>query len=178
MVGNVYLPGERSGRRPGISFSNPRPGARIFVRDNLGPGREDEALDDWRAVRGDEAWRSREPVLKPSGGTVHPAAAVRELVLRRAGAVVPRRDPVDERLVRSVREGTGRVIDSPREVGGWPELAGGPPPADSDGDGMPDAWEAARGLNPADPRDGAARTRTGLTAVEEYLNGLFPAAAP
>jgi hypothetical protein len=143
------------------------------VQGNLGPGRESDADDDWRAVAGDEEWRSPKPVLKPSGVAVQPAAVARELVLKHAGAGAPKRDAVDERIVRSVREGTGKVVDSQKEVGGWPEYAGGAAPADSDGDGMPDAWEAKRGLNPADPRDGAAMVRSGYTCIEEYLNSLI-----
>lgn len=42
---------------------------------------------------------------------------------------------------------------------------------DSDGDGMPDVWERARWLNPADPADGS---QYGLsetyTNVEVYLH--------
>jgi hypothetical protein len=44
---------------------------------------------------------------------------------------------------------------------------------DSDGDGMPDAWEQEHGLNPNDAADGAAdRDSDGYTNVEEYLNSL------
>lgn len=53
--------------------------------------------------------------------------------------------------------------------------AGHDPPyrLDSDGDGMPDAWEKAQGLNPQDAAD-AARVdpASGYTQLERYLNGL------
>jgi hypothetical protein len=45
-------------------------------------------------------------------------------VLAGAGCAVPRRDAVDERLTREVRERGGRIIDSQRDVGGWPEYPG------------------------------------------------------
>jgi hypothetical protein len=46
---------------------------------------------------------------------------------------------------------------------------------DSDGDGMPDDWEKARGLNPNNPSDGSADTdEDGYTNVEEFLNGTDP----
>jgi hypothetical protein len=48
---------------------------------------------------------------------------------------------------------------------------------DADGDGMPDAWEAAWKLNPQDPSDaaGASRWNDGYTNLEHYLSGRFPA---
>jgi hypothetical protein len=43
---------------------------------------------------------------------------------------------------------------------------------------MPDAWEAAHGLNPEDPADSAAdRDGDGYTNLEEYLNSLAAVAA-
>ena len=47
------------------------------------------------------------------------------------------------------------------------------PPPDGDHDGMPDAWETARGLNPSSSADSSLdRDSDGYTNVEEYLNYL------
>jgi len=43
-----------------------------------------------------------------------------EGVLRTAGARPARRDPIDARIVQSVRNRDGRIIDSQEEVGGYP----------------------------------------------------------
>lgn len=53
---------------------------------------------------------------------VHTTAAGQALedVLAQVGAVCPGRDAVDARIVEEVRKGTGRIIDSQKEVGGWP----------------------------------------------------------
>jgi hypothetical protein len=55
---------------------------------------------------------------------VQPAEKALEIVLKEAGATLPRRDAVDRRLVEEVRTGGGRIIDSQQEVGGWPEYRG------------------------------------------------------
>ena len=96
-----------------------------------------------------------------------------ELVLEGAGATGPERDAVDRRVVREVRTGTGAIIDSPWDAGGYPALAGGNPPADADGDGMPDDWERDNGLDPEDASDGNGdRDGDGYTNVEEFLHTL------
>jgi hypothetical protein len=47
--------------------------------------------------------------------------------------------------------------------------------SDRDGDGLPDAWELAHGLNPADAADAALDAdRDGLTNLQEYLAGTDP----
>ena len=101
------------------------------------------------------------------------AKAAFEDVLRRAGASLPLRDSVDGRIVVEVRSGGGSIIDSQWEVGGWPEYKSARPPVDRDRDGMPDAYEAAHGLNPNEPKDATAdKDGNGYTNLEEYLNSL------
>ena len=98
-------------------------------------------------------------------------ATTTEAVLSGAGAWP--RDPVDARIVAGVRSRAGRLIDSQSEVGGWPELEAGAPRVDGDGDGMPDDWEGARGLDPADPTDGSVDPDgDGYTNLEDWLNSL------
>ena len=79
-----------------------------------------------------------------------------------------------DRIVSEILNGTGRVIDKPSDVGGWPVLETGTAYTDTDKDGMPDDWETARGLNPNDPADGSLdRDSDGYTNVEEFLNSLM-----
>lgn len=48
-------------------------------------------------------------------------------------------------------------------------------PADSDKDGIPDAWETAHGLNPMDPSDAAKATNPdGLSNLQKFRLGLDP----
>ncbi|RYD89256.1 MAG: pectate lyase, partial [Sphingomonadales bacterium] len=104
--------------------------------------------------------------------TRDPAASAYEKVLAKAGASKVR-DTVDARVVAGVRDRTGKQIDSQRHVGGWPALASLAAPRDSDGDGMPDAWEKAHGLNPKSAADGNMdRNKDGWTNLEEWLADL------
>jgi len=100
-----------------------------------------------------------------------------ESVLSNAGASL-HRDAADERLVKGVRERTGRLIDSQDQVGGWPVLKSEKRPLDTDGDGMPDDWERSHGLNPNDPSDrNGDFNGDGYTNLEKYLNSLCPSAS-
>ncbi len=100
------------------------------------------------------------------------ATDARTRVLQGVGAS-HRRDAVDLRVLAQVRNGTGGLIDSQTEVGGWPAIANGTAPVDSDRDGLPDGWERARGLNPSSAADAARRTSNGRTWLERYLEELL-----
>lgn len=138
---------------------------------------------------------------------IQPATNAYHTVLARAGATLPRRDAVDARIVQTVRTGVTTakagpgirerlahppytaeqiekqieliakgIITHPDQVGGYPHYRGRPY-RDSDGDGMPDAWERKHGLNPHDPSDAAGDLNgDGYTNIEDFLNGLDPRA--
>ena len=127
----------------------------------------------------------RVPEFPIGGMTAHtatqPAAEAFLAVVNGAGAWP--RDKVDLRAATDARNGTSTgytgtaepskagLIDSPSQAGGYPAYETAEAPADSDGDGMPDAWELARGLDPSDPADGAAKSLSeAYTNVEIYLH--------
>lgn len=94
------------------------------------------------------------------------------------------RDEVDARVINDVKNNTGKIINDEAEVGGLPEILSVSRPADydTDGDGMPDAWEDANGLDKNNPNDGKYYMLTNkYTNLEVYLNelvkGTFPASA-
>ena len=97
-----------------------------------------------------------------------------ESCLKQSGCSLVR-DAVDERLIESIRNNTGKVIDSQGEVGGWDRYPsiGRPLGFDTDRDGMPDEWERVSNLDPDDPSDGNQDINDdGFTNFEEYLNSL------
>lgn len=124
IIGNYYKPGLDSpqDRKP-IQIYGPE-ASKLYVEDNIGPGRESDAADDWDIVMGDEdKYRSYTPTVTRSVLTTHSARQAYDFVLNNAGARPADRDPVDVRTVDDVRNGTGRIIDSQDDVGGWPGLA-------------------------------------------------------
>ena len=175
-VGNYYKRGVDSGGD--LAFSESTRSARAWFSDNAMNGRMAE--NPWSLVTFSkfspadvQAYKQSEPIPVPSVRTDDAATAC-ERVLAEAGAVLPKRDAVDARVVTTVKNGTGRIIDDEQDVGSWPELKSAEAPTDSDRDGMPDEWERRHGLdtqNPADRNDDA--DADGFTNLEEYLNHGF-----
>lgn len=117
----------------------------------------------------------RAPIFPtPLAGKATSASASYEKALAGAGATKPKRDAIDARIVSDVRNRTGKIIDSPSQVGGFPNLQGGTPYTDSDHDGMSNEWENSHGLNPSDKSDGNKdQDGDGYTNVEEFLHSLM-----
>jgi hypothetical protein len=96
-------------------------------------------------------------------------------VLMNVGANLPERDSVDLRIIADVRNGTGHIIDSQSQVGGWPKYKSAIAPIDDDNDGLPDVWEIKYGLDPTDNLDNNLdNDKDGYTNIEEWLNRTIP----
>lgn len=102
----------------------------------------------------------------------HSAQEAYKLVTERAGCFP--RDRVTKRTFEELVLGTGRWgrngPSAPTDAWYLEGLRVEKAPQDSDGDGIPDDWEAAHGLNKADPKDYQKRMPSGYAAIEEYLN--------
>lgn len=120
-----------------------------------------------------------------------------DYVLKNAGATLPKRDPVDVRIVEQVKTGKIQYSDQAKppvggqfikrrlpadsykqgiisdisQVGGYPEYKG-TPYQDSDNDGIPDAWEIKNGLNAKNASDAGKISKNGYSNIENYLNSL------
>ena len=121
--------------------------------------------------------------------TTHSAADAYARVLDFAGASL-HRDSFDELMVSDARNskatytGSGlskgfvnsqddnKPADADASWSAWPTLASKDAPKDTDGDGMPNEWELAKGLDPTDPNDGKTVGAHGYTNLENYLNSL------
>lgn len=151
----------------------------IVNRDNwkgIHPRDTSEYWNGWQTIRAEKEF--------PVSGTIQPETAqdAYRRVLESAGASY-RRDAVDLRIVEETRKGTftykgsrgsdNGLIDSQEDVGGWPQLESGKAAVDSDGDGMPDGWEKAHGLNPGKDDAAGYDLDKEYTNIEVYLNGIL-----
>lgn len=125
------------------------------------------------------------------GVTTHTAQDAFDKVLAYAGASL-HRDWVDEQMVNDTRKGiatstgsgnTGGIINSQNDnkpAGAaadwspWPNLVTDTSISvtDTDGDGIPDYWEDANGLDKNNAADGNLTDAEGYTNLERYMNSL------
>lgn len=122
--------------------------------------------------------------------TTHSAEQAYDKVLAYGGASLFR-DDVDARYVKDTKAGTttytgsngtktAGIIDLVKDCNGYTEETPGwqetkTTLVDSDGDGMPDDWETANGLNPNDDSDASTYTldkKGYYTNIEVYCNAI------
>ena len=186
-VGNYYLPGPTTKvftlLKP--DRGDPERGMRAFMDGNVIDGKPEFDADNWRAYVGPadgmEKVRAPRPLFEPYVKTQTAPEAFAS-VLADVGATRPKSDAIDRRIIDDVHKRghtyTGSrgklpgLIDTPKDVGGWPEYQSAAVPLDTDHDGIPDDWEKAHGLDPKNPSDGAAYRPDGYTNLEIYLNAL------
>lgn len=111
------------------------------------------------------------------------AAEALDWISKNVGPSLPVYDEVDQYLIDELltygASGTKNGIASVKQLPhkGTGVISGGVKPLDSDGDGIPDAWELANGLNPNDPADAVAINADGYTNIEAYshtINAPYP----
>jgi len=227
IVNNYYKPGPVTDLKEPISYRILKPESgrsklpyvvfgRAYVEGNIIEGNEKITKDNWdggvqlenkkgelltlaQASSYFAAMRVKKPFLMAKI-TILPTLAARDYVLANAGAMLPKRDPVDTRILKQVKTGKIEYIEGVKlpekdfehrrlpkdsyklgiitdisQVGGYPEYKG-TPYKDSDDDGMPDAYELKNGLNPKDASDAAKIGKSGYSNIEVYLNSVVPAA--
>ncbi|MDB5233308.1 MAG: pectinesterase [Hymenobacter sp.] len=161
----------------------------IFLTGNYVDGYPSVTNHNWQGIApagGTRADTTLSKVTTPFNLLAVPtetAQAAYVSVLAQAGCVLPARDALDLRIVNDVRNRTGGLIDvqggfpahvTPYSVSqvAWPVLTCAAAPADTDHDGMPDAYETAHGLNPNSAADRQGIAANGYTNLENYLNGI------
>ncbi|MCQ2335030.1 MAG: pectate lyase [Paludibacteraceae bacterium] len=161
--------------------------AQFYLTGNVLYGNADVTADNLKGMHPDESDKKERCVAAARWTMNHDIAMqsadeALETVLSKAGCSLSR-DAIDTRIVKEVRDGNythkgsngsgNGLIDSPNDVGGWPELKSGEKAQDSDYDGIPDAWETAHQMDPKSYADGLRQTLVpGYTNIEVYLCDL------
>lgn len=197
--------------KPESGYMKPKTYGRAYVSGNFIVGSPEVTADNWnggvqledQSVEETKDFLELIKQLKPFSMPKFPimkAEEAYEFVLNNAGATLPKRDAVDERIIKQVRTGKIEVKDGlensigkeyikrrlpadsykkgiithPDQVGGYPEYKG-KAYKDSDNDGIPDVWEKKYGLNPNDASDANKDLNgDGYTNIEKYFNGIDP----
>jgi hypothetical protein len=184
---------------------------RAYVNGNIMEGYEKVTANNWDGgvqVEDDpntgkytDYMKVSKPLPMPAFN-IMPAKEAYSYVLENAGATLPKRDAVDQRITEQVK--TGKIkykenvelpetqfkhrrlpIDSYKQgiitdisqVGGYPDYKG-TPYKDSDSDGMPDEYEIKKGLNPKDAKDASLdKDKNGYSNIEDYLNAVAATAS-
>jgi pectate lyase len=183
IVNNYFKAGPATDDDVSDRIVNPsRPYGKFFVDGNVVEGFPEVTESNWsggiQAKNVQEA-KADSPFSFDSE-IAEPASSVFDNLLATVGASL-HRDAVDERITKEVKAGTATyegsvsglqgIIDSQKDVGGWPELEQGQPQKDTDKDGMPDVWEQQKDLNANEPADATSYTlHDKYTNIEVYLN--------
>lgn len=175
VISNYYKPGPATFNSVKGRIVNPSDGG-FYVNGNFLVGNPAASADNSKGIQDQSATAiiSSTPFVD-DGYTllqIEDSQAAYDKVIRQVGAILPKRDAADARVIQDVINGTGRIINREYEVGGYPELTTGTVPVDTDHDGMPDVWENAHSLNKNDASDGKAITASGYSNLEIYLSSL------
>jgi hypothetical protein len=187
VVNNYYKAGPATRPKSNWMLNPSAPFGKFYVHGNIYYGNEAVSADNWKGgiKAGDlDSVRATSPFDVETIKEQSAQAAFDEVV-KYAGASV-KRDAVDKRIVHEICTGTATsgqggngIIDSQRDVGGWPVLQSAPAPKDADADGLPDAWEKKHHLNATDPSDASKKpTDSEYTYIERYLNDLVKDVIP
>lgn len=217
IINNYFKPGPATPRNNNVGHRILKPESgrsklkylvfgRAYVAGNIMEGYPEITKDNWAGgVQVEELPNTDKytPYMKVSKPLPMPqmtllsATEAFDYVLANAGATLPKRDAVDQRITEQVRTGKINALENVKlpesqfkhrrlpidsykqgiitdvaQVGGYPEYKG-TPYKDADSDGMPDEYEAKNGLNPRDASDAAkSKSKSGYTNIEEYLNSL------
>jgi hypothetical protein len=215
-INNYYKPGPVTPKDKPIGYRILKPESgrahkdslvfgKAYVHGNIVEGNETVTNDNWaggvqiqdlpNAGKYTDAIKADQPFpMAPI--SIMTAKESYSYVLDNAGAVLPKRDAVDKRIVEDVRTGiitynknavpyAGKfvkrrlpadsykdgIISDISQVGGYPEYKG-IPYKDSDNDGMPDEYEIKNKLDPKNAADAVKITKSGYSNIEVYLNSV------
>lgn len=200
LIGNYYVSGPDSEDDTNYIFNNDNPGATVVYQEgNLFDADKDPTADGQlvgvpeNPTQGFEGFENGGTLIGSAEGSpfaffnsvenrVLAAEEAYRQVVNEVGASLSR-DMIDRRIVQSLQNREGGIIDSQESFrtrdGTLPGIDDlptqyRPNDFDTDRDGMPNEFEEVHGLDPNDPKDrnGDELSDLGYTNLEVYLNSL------
>jgi hypothetical protein len=192
MEGNYFISGPNSGASP---FTRARTNFQLYTNSNSNyvDGNKNGSLDGTATtdvsyannnaggaptiVSSPSAFTSC-PLTHPAidGAILSPQDALTQAITS-AGANLPARSAVDVFLVEQLQSwgSRGELITNETQNGIYNNVgtvSQGVKPADTDNDGIPDAWEEANGLNKSSAADATTVASNGYLNIENYINSI------
>lgn len=174
LIGNYFIYGPSSNSNSHIT--NTTPSFNVYASDNWVDSDKDGVLDGSLLTDYKTATVKSSPYNYPGVSNLMSAQAALNHIITNVGASITR-DAVDNLLINQLKSyGTAGSIINTEDDNGIPgnvgTVANGTPAADSDQDGMSNAWETANGLNPNNAADRNNIGTGGYTMLENYINSL------
>lgn len=140
---------------------------RLAVQDDFGPA---GFVADYNSFNGS-------PKVHPGISNVLSAEQAYQWIVDSVGACIPARDEVDKYKINELKSlGTlGTLINGEADLGlinGVGLVFSALKQLDSDGDGIPDVWEDANGLNKNLASDALLLHESGYLNIERYINSI------
>ena len=158
--------------------STPTP--HLYVYRNLGPRDDGTNPSLWNVGTGYKTdilasinWQALVPHIVAPVFTSPTSEIYASQMLESVGAIKPKRDSVDARIVNDFEEGTGSIrgdVIFPKDFPNFDTTLKAP--TDNDNDGMSDAWETANGLDIKIDDSMLDKDCDGYTNIEDYLHEL------
>lgn len=152
IVGNVFkngpsLPAWAVGKKPLDIVNTFKSGGKLYLSDNAIVNHSFSISSQWDLVENNTSLTQTQlqastPGVWPTGLTAMPVGDVMSYVAANAGARPADRLPYETRIINQAVNGTGAIVDTVTEAGGWPVVANNTraltvpsSTADDDGDG-------------------------------------------
>ncbi len=179
VINNIYIAGTNSVNRQPLAIPTSYGTPVNYISGNISiPFRRSLSEPETNLMRGSGATGlATQSTFSESGIRKLSALSLESYFQAHAGArYLGRLDSVDQRILSEVVGRTGRLVNSPTEVGGY-NYSQLQSMNDADLDGIPDGVESQYFGSPAVFDSQSDKNNNGYPDIEDYLNSLLPSDA-